>query len=202
MEHNNILGVVLAGGKSQRFGEDKCQVKLGDKLLIDYILSEIIDVFKEVLLISNNKIKYNNSNKISLVEDTKKGLGPLGGILTAMKWIRQNNKSYKWISTFPSDTPFFKKQILNNFLEEIKNYEGKLFFINSNDTRHNIFGLWSIDLLERLEKDLDNGERKVEMWANKIGVKSINMKFENKDPFFNINTKEDLTKAEEYLEND
>ena len=202
MDHSNILGVVLAGGKSQRFGEDKCQVKLGDKLLIDYILSEIIDVFKEVLLISNNKIKYNNSNKISLVEDTKKGLGPLGGILTAMKWIRQNNKSYKWISTFPSDTPFFKKQILNNFLEEIKNYEGKLFFINSNDTRHNIFGLWSIDLLERLEKDLENGERKVEMWANKIGVKSINMKFENKDPFFNINTKEDLIKAEKYLEND
>ena len=202
MDHSNILGVVLAGGKSQRFGEDKCQVKLGDKLLIDYILSEIIDEFKEVLLISNNKIKYNYSNKISLVEDTKKGLGPLGGILTAMKWIRQNNKNYKWISTFPSDTPFLKKQILNNFLEKIKDNEGKLFFINSNDTRHNIFGLWSIDLLERLEKDLDNGERKVEMWANKIGVKSINMKFENKDPFFNINTKEDLTKAEEYLEND
>ena len=202
MDHSNILSVVLAGGKSQRFGEDKCQVKLGDKLLIDYILSEIIDAFKEVLLISNNKIKYNNSNKISLVEDIKKGLGPLGGILTAMKWIKQNNKSYKWILTFPSDTPFFKKQILNNFLEEIKDYEGELFFINSNDTRHNIFGLWSIDLLERLEKDLDNGERKVEMWANKIGVKSINMKFESTDPFFNINTKEDLIKAEEYLKND
>ena len=202
MDHSNILGVVLAGGKSQRFGEDKCQVKLGDKLLIDYILSEIIDEFKEVLLISNNKIKYNNSNKISLVEDLKRGLGPLGGILTAMKWIKQNNRSYKWISTFPSDTPFFKKKILNNFLEEIKSYEGKLFFINSNDTRHNIFGLWSIDLLESLEKDLDNGERKVEMWANKIGVKSINMKFENKDPFFNINTKEDFIKAEEYLGND
>ena len=202
MDHSNILGVVLAGGKSQRFGEDKCQVKLGGKLLIDYILSEIIDEFKEVLLISNNKIKYNNSNKISLVEDTKRGLGPLGGILTAMKWIKENNRNYKWISTFPSDTPFFKKKILNNFLEEIKDYEGKLFFINSNDTRHNIFGLWSIDLLESLEKDLDNGERKVEMWANKIGVKSINMKFENKDPFFNINTKEDLIKAEEYLKND
>jgi len=47
MDHSNILSVVLAGGKSQRFGEDKCQVKLGDKLLIDYILSEIIDEFKE-----------------------------------------------------------------------------------------------------------------------------------------------------------
>ena len=202
MNHSNILGVVLAGGKPQRFGEDKCQVKLGDKLLINYILSQIIDEFKEVLLISNNKIKYNHSNKISLVEDLKKGLGPLRGILTAMKWIKKNNESYKWILTFPSDTPFFKKQHLNNFLEEIRGYEGQLFFINSNDTRHNIFGLWSIDLLESLEKDLDNGERKVEMWANKIGVKSINMKFENKDPFFNINTKEDLIKAEDYLKND
>ena len=202
MDHSNILGVILAGGKSQRFGEDKCQVKLGDKLLIDYILSEIIDEFEEVLLISNNKIKYNHSNKISLVDDFKKGLGPLGGILTAMKWIKENKRNYKWISTFPSDTPFFKKQILDNFLNEIESYEGKLFFINSNDTRHNIFGLWSIDLLERLEKDLNNGERKVEMWANKVGVKSINMKFENKDPFFNINTKEDLIKAEEYLKND
>ena len=132
----------------------------------------------------------------------EKGLGPLGGILTAMKWIKENNKSYKWISTFPSDTPFFRKQILKNFLEEIKDYKEKLFFINSNNTRHNIFGLWYVDLLDRLEEDLSKGERKVEMWANKVGVKSINMKFEIKDPFFNINTKEDLIKAEEYLKND
>ena len=34
MDHNNILGTVLAGGKSQRFGEDKSQVKLAGKILI------------------------------------------------------------------------------------------------------------------------------------------------------------------------
>jgi len=34
MEHNNILGTVLAGGKSQRFGEDKSQILLADKILI------------------------------------------------------------------------------------------------------------------------------------------------------------------------
>ena len=43
MDHNKILGVVLAGGKAQRFGEDKTQVKLHGKILIDYILTEIID---------------------------------------------------------------------------------------------------------------------------------------------------------------
>ena len=199
MEHNNILGTVLAGGKSQRFGEDKSQVKLGDKLLIDYILSEIIDEFNEVLVVSNNLIDFKQSEKISLIKDFKKDLGPLGGVLTAMKWVKDNNKDYQWISTFPVDTPFFKNQILKDFFKKINMKEGKLFFINSNDTRHNIFGLWSLDLMDKLEEDLDKGERKVEVWANSIGVKNINMKFENKDPFFNINTKEDLKKAIENL---
>ena len=199
MQHNNILGTVLAGGKSQRFGEDKSQVKLGDKLLIDYILSEIIDEFNEVLVVSNNLINFKESEKISLIKDFKKNLGPLGGVLTAMKWVKDNNKDYQWISTFPADTPFFKNQILKDFLNKINIEEGKLFFIKSNNTRHNIFGLWSIDLIDKLEEDLDKGERKVEVWANSIGVKNINMKFENIDPFFNINTKEDLKRAIENL---
>jgi len=199
MDHNNILGTVLAGGKSQRFGEDKSQVKLDGKILIDYILSEIIDEFHEVLVVSNNPINFKESEKISLINDFKKDLGPLGGVLTAMKWVKNNNKNYQWISTFPVDTPFFKNQILKDFLKKINMEEGKLFFIKSNNTRHNIFGLWSMDLMDKLEEDLDKGERKVEVWANNIGVKNINMKFENKDPFFNINTKEDLKKAIENL---
>ena len=199
MEHNNILGKVLSGGKSQRFGEDKSQVKLGDKLLIDYILTEIIDEFNEVLVVSNNLINFKESEKISLIKDFKKDLGPLGGVLTAMKWVKDNKKDYQWISTFPADTPFFKNQILKDFLNKINIEEGKLFFIKSNNTRHNIFGLWSIDLMDKLEADLNKGERKVEVWANSIGVKNIDMKFENKDPFFNINTKEDLKKAIENL---
>ena len=202
MDHNNVLGVVLAGGKSQRFGEDKSQVKLGDKILIDHILSEIIDEFNEVLVVSNNSINFKKSKKISLIEDFKKDLGPLGGVLTAMKWVKDNNKDYQWISTFPVDTPFFKNQILKDFLQNINQEKDKLFFIKSNNTRHNIFGIWSIDLIDKLEEDLARGERKVEFWANSVGVKNIEMEFDNKDPFFNINTKEDLKKAIEILEND
>ena len=202
MDHNNILGTVLAGGKSQRFGEDKSQVKLGDKLLIDYILSEVIEEFKEILVVSNSLIDFRKSEKITVIEDIKKNLGPLGGVLTAMKWIKDNNKDYKWISTFPADTPFFKHSILQKFLQDIQLEESKLFFIKSNNTRHNIFGLWSIDLMDKLEEDLNKGERKVELWANSIGVKTINIEFQNEDPFFNINTKEDLEKAKDRLKND
>ena len=199
MDHNKILGVVLAGGKSQRFGQDKSQVKLNGKILIDYILSEIIDEFKEILIVTNQSISFMSSKKITVIEDFKKGLGPLGGVLSAMKWVKFNNKKYQWIATFPSDTPFFKKNILENFYNKINEKESELFFIKSNDKRHNIFGLWSVDLVDQLEKDLENGARKVEKWANTIGVKTINMSFEKEDPFFNINTKEDLEKAEKIL---
>ena len=202
MDHNKILGVVLAGGKSQRFGEDKSQVKLNNRLLIDYILSEIIDQFNEILIISNNKIKFKHSTKITTTTDIIKGLGPLGGILTAMKWIKNNKKDYKWISTFPSDTPFFTKNELKIFYEKIDIKKNKLFFIKNKNTRHNIFGLWSIDLLDKLESDLQKGERKVELWADSVDVKIINIDYTEKDPFFNINTKEDLEKAYKMIEND
>ena len=202
MDHNKILGVVLAGGKSQRFGEDKSQVKLHGKILIDYILSEIIDQFEEILIVTNNEIKFKFSKKISITNDLIEGVGPLGGILTAMKWIRKNNKNYKWISTFPSDTPFFTKNELQIFYKKIDIQKSKLFFIKNKQTRHNIFGLWSLDLMEKLDNDLRKGERKVEVWADTAGVEIINIEYEKKDPFFNINTKEDLEKAYKMLEND
>ena len=199
MEHNNILPVVLAGGKSKRFGEDKSQAKLGGKILIDYILAELNKEFEEILIVANNSIEHLSSKKIFRIEDCKKNMGPLAGVLSAMKWVKENNKNYKWISTFPSDTPFFKIEIFNKFLNKVDEKKGELFFMNSGEKRHNIFGLWSVSLLSQLEKDLENGARKVEKWANNIGVKTIDISFEKKDPFYNINTKSDLEEAKKIL---
>ena len=200
MDHNKILGVVLAGGKSQRFGQDKSQVKLQGKILIDYILSEIVDEFNETLIVTNNLINFMSSDKIFLTKDFKNGLGPLGGVFTAMKWVKENNKKYQWIASFPSDTPFFKMDIFNDFIKRVNEKESELFFIKSGEKRHNIFGLWSVHLVDQLNKDLEIGTRKVERWANDIGVKIINMAYEKQDPFFNINTKEDLEIAEKILD--
>ena len=202
MDLNNILGVVLAGGKSQRFGQDKSQVKLQDKLLIDFILNEIIGEFNEILIVANEPISFMKSKNISLTKDFKSGLGPLGGVFTAMKWVKENNKKYKWISTFPSDTPFFTKKELRYFYDNIKINESKLFFIKSKETRHNIFGLWSLELIDQLQTDILRGERKVEVWANSIGVSTVNIEYKEPDPFFNINTKDDLEKAIEIMKND
>ena len=202
MDLNNILSVVLAGGKSQRLGRDKSQVKLHNKLLIDYILNVVVSEFNETLIVANEPIKFMQSKKISIVKDFKNGLGPLGGVLSAMKWVKEKNKKYKWISTFPTDTPFFTKKELKFFYENINFNESKLFFIKNQNTRHNIFGLWSLDLMEELEVDLLKGERKVEVWAESIGVKMVNIDYKKIDPFFNINTEEDLKKAIKIIDND
>jgi len=117
-----------------------------------------------------------------------------------MKWAKDNRKDYKWISTFPIDTPFFKKEHLIKFYKEINLENSNLFFMKSKNTRHNIFGLWSLELYEKLEFSLNSGDRKVELWANEIGVKTIDFQYENNnDPFFNINTEDDLEVAKKII---
>ena len=201
MIENNILGIILAGGKSSRFGEDKSIAKLGDKTLLDHTINKIENEFTEILVISKNKEFNFKNNKIHVVEDCIKGqLGPLVGILTAMKWVIKNKKNYKWIASFPCDTPFFDIKLISELKIKVKETSKKLIFLNSNKKRHNIFGLWSLDLIEILEKDIKNSFRKVEFWADKVGYENININEEKFDRFLNINTKKDLEKAKENLD--
>ena len=196
MEENNILAVVLAGGKSKRFGEDKNQIKLGKKTLLDHVLSKISEKFDEIVIVSSHNKKITQSENITVIPDCFDDLGPLAGVLSSMKWVKENNKMYKWVATFPSDTPFFETSIIEEYKKRVNRNESLLYFAKSNNKRHNIFGLWSIDLLKTLENDLiKNNFRKVEDWANKIGVKTIDIKITKFDPFFNINTKEDFEEA-------
>ena len=201
MNDNNILAVVLAGGQSKRFGEDKNQAKLGNITLLEHVLAKVTKKFEKILIVSNQNLNIKTLNSITIVPDCIQGnLGPLVGVLTAMKWIKKNNKQYQWIATFPSDTPFFDTSIIEKYKSRINLNESLLYFARSNQKRHNIFGLWSVKLMDTLENDLiNNNFRKVEKWADKIGVKTINVKIDKFDPFFNINTKTDLKEAEKIL---
>ena len=200
MKDNNILGVILAGGKSRRFGEDKNYVKLGNKTLLEHVLSKISNKFAETLIVSSYNEEIKRLDNITVIPDCLEDLGPLAGVLSSMKWVKKNKKHYKWVATFPSDTPFFETSIIEDYKKRTNKNDSLLYFVKSNNKRHNIFGLWSIDLLETLENDLiNNNFRKVEEWANKIGVKTINIDSKKFDQFFNINTKEDFEKAKKFI---
>ena len=201
MNENNIIAAILAGGKSRRFGVDKSTTKLGNKTLIEHTISKIEKKFSEILIISNNQeIKVDKKNVFVLKDCIQGQLGPLIGVLSAMKWVETNNKKYDWVATFPCDTPFFDISIIDEIKRFSKKNNKKLYFLKSGEKRHNVFGLWSIQLKDILEEDINNNFRKVEEWANKIGLETININNKKFDSFLNINTKEDLEEAKKNLD--
>ena len=200
MIENNILGVVLAGGKSKRFGDDKSTAKLGNKSLLDHTIEKIEKKFDEILIISNNEKHISIKKNVFSTKDLIEGhLGPLVGVLSAMEWIKKHKKNYNWIATFPCDTPFFDENLVDKIMNCPKNSSKKLFFLKSGNRRHNIFGLWSLELKDILLEDINKGHRKVEEWANKVGSEIIEINDENDYNFLNINTKEDLEKAKKKI---
>ena len=204
MKEHNILGVILAGGKSSRFGSNKSLSKLANNKLIEHVINKIDTYFSEILVVSNDSGLIIENKKIKIIEDCIKGyLGPLAGVLSAMKYANSFENKFKWIITFPCDTPFFEKLIIEQMIEKADSPKEKIYFIKDKKQRHNIFGLWSTSLESILEEDLKNNFRKVDLWADKIGCNFIEKDIQNKNEFLNINTKEDLELAEKfYKKND
>ena len=194
MSEHNILGAILAGGQSKRMGKDKLFLELNNKKLIEHTLDKVKKYLKKIIIITNQDNKFFFENNLTTVKDCVEGqLGPLVGILTAMKWAKENLSKCSWIATFPCDTPFFPESIIKRFIEESEKKESLILCASSHGRKHNIFGLWSLDLYDKLEDDLTNNKvRKVQDWTEKNKIKNLEFKFEKYDPFFNINTEEDL----------
>jgi len=194
MSEHNILGTILAGGQSKRMGKDKLFLELNNKKLIEHTLDKVKKYLKKIIIITNQDNKFFFENNLTTVKDCVEGqLGPLVGILTAMKWAKENLSKCSWIATFPCDTPFFPESIIKRFIEESEKKESLILCASSHGRKHNIFGLWSLDLYEKLKDDLINKKvRKVQDWTEKNKIKNLEFKFKDYDPFFNINTEEDL----------
>ena len=194
MSEHNILGAILAGGQSKRMGKDKLFLELNNKKLIEHTTDKVKKYLKKIIIITNQDNEFFFKNNLITVKDCIEGqLGPLVGILTAMKWAKENMIGCSWVATFPCDTPFFPETIIENFIQESKKKESLILCASSHGRKHNIFGLWSLDLYDKLKDDLINKKiRKVQDWTEKNKIKNLEFKFKDYDPFFNINTKEDL----------
>ena len=201
MSEHNILGAILAGGQSKRMGKDKLFLELDNKKLIEHSIDKVKKYLKQVIIITNQNNEFFKINNLKTVKDCIEGqLGPLVGILTAMKWAKENTSKYSWVATFPCDTPFFPESIIKSFIQESEKKESLLLSASSHGRKHNIFGLWSLDLYDKLKNDLVNKKiRKVQDWTEKNKIKNLEFEFKDYDPFFNINTKEDLEFAKKLI---
>ena len=194
MSEDNILGAILAGGQSKRMGKGKLFIEFNNKKLIEHTIDKVKKYLKKVIIVTNQDNEFFSKNNLTTVKDCIEGqLGPLVGILTAMKWAKENLGKCSWIATFPCDTPFFPESIIESFIEESEKKESLILCASSHGRKHNIFGLWSLDLYDKLKDDLTNNKvRKVQDWTEKNKIKNLEFKFKDYDPFFNINTEEDL----------
>jgi len=82
----DVTGVVLAGGRSSRYGKNKALVEIAGVPLIERALHTMGSIFDHVVIITNTPEEYAYL-QVSMFQDIIKGLGPLGGIYTGLKSI-------------------------------------------------------------------------------------------------------------------
>ena len=199
MKKNNklVAGLILAGGKSRRMNfNDKTFKKIKNKSLLQISIERLSPQVDLIAINSNLMSKEEKFQGIRILNDCIEGhLGPLVGLLTGFKWLKEMREGHKWLMTVPIDSPFFPMNIVDKFFLNLQGE--KVIVAKSNNRVHPVFALWSIDLLEPLMFSIDKKVRKIDEFTKKFKMKVVNFPIIDYDPFFNINNEDDLFKARE-----
>ena len=195
-----ISTVIMAGGKARRMGgKDKAFIKLQNKPILSYIIEKISTQTDNIVLNSNNNPVDFLKFKIEVIPDVISGHpGPLAGILTGMEWSYKKNKKIEWIVSLPVDSPFFPDNLVMRLYESAKKNNKLIAVASSLGRTHPVFAIWNMSLRVKLKISLNNGVRKIDQFTENFNPSVVY--FEDKhDPFFNINTPEDIKLAEKIM---
>ena len=193
---NKIVALIMIGGLSKRMGGGiKSLIKFNNKTIFDRILERTQPQIKKILINCNNDELSIQKFQLPIIKDIKKGyIGPLAGIHAGMNWLIKNSPETEWMITLPGDTPFIPSNLIVKFKSKMSN-KLKIIIASSEKKIHPIIGAWHISLFDNLEDNINQGARKILSWADKHPLDFIEFSHKNYDPFFNINTKEDIEKA-------
>jgi|TARA_B100000745_G_scaffold300449_1_gene254470 molybdopterin-guanine dinucleotide biosynthesis protein A len=194
---SNLIGLILAGGLSTRMNkEHKFLKKINKKkTLMEVIIERALKQVPKLIINANiNKSNFKKF-KLDIVKDSIKGFqGPLAGILSGMEYAQKKNT--KWIATFPCDAPFFPDNLVKKLLNTGKKKKKDIVIVKCNSRLHPVFGIWSVKLKNSLKEALvKNQIRKIYKWIEINNFAVVNFNYNKLDPFFNINDKKDLKKA-------
>jgi molybdopterin-guanine dinucleotide biosynthesis protein A len=195
----STLGLILAGGLARRMGGgDKAMIRIGGATILDRVLARLAPQCDRLLINANGDPARFAATGLPVVADSVPGFaGPLAGILAGLDWAAANAPQLDWMVSVPGDCPFLPADLVER-LHEARAAAGKpLACARSGDWRHPVVGLWPVALREDLRHALVVEDlRKIEVWTARHGIAIAEWPDTPVDPFFNVNTPDDVGRAE------
>lgn len=195
----SVVGIILAGGLARRMGGgDKCLLPLAGKTLLQRTIDRAQPQVEQLLLNANgNSLRFARTRLPVVADVYPNNLGPLAGIHAGFTWMQANAPQAEWLVSFASDTPFFPADLVQTLVDAAQTSSSKLVVAVSKLRVHPVFSLWHISLKEQIEVQLDGGETpRLQDWMTAQKPTQVEFNADAYDPFFNINTPQDLYAAE------
>ena len=199
-----IPGVILAGGRATRMGGgDKGMLLLGGQRLIDRVIARLSRQCGPMAVNANGDPARFAALGLPVLADSVEGLpGPLAGVLAGLDWAAALGASH--IVTAAADTPFPPVDLVARLQDAAREDGTPIALAATRDDegclrRHPTFGLWPVALREDLRAALSKGMRKVVLWTDRHGAACAEFEADGLDPFFNVNTPEDMAQAQRLL---
>lgn len=201
---NAPLGVILAGGQARRMGGgDKGRLELGGRAIIERVIDRLAPQVGGLALNANgDPTRFDDLGLPVIADSAPDHPGPLAGVLAGLDWAAAQGARH--IVTAAADTPFFPCDLVP-MLQLAAERAGAPIALaatveGGRQVRHPVFGLWPVALRDDLRAAIAAGTRKVVIWTGAHGAVEAVFPVERFDPFFNVNTPEDLRIAAALLE--
>jgi molybdenum cofactor guanylyltransferase len=197
-DSDDTIGVILAGGLARRMGGgDKPMRAIDGRTLLDCVISRLRPQCDDLLLNANGDPTRFAMFGLPVVADSFSDYpGPLAGVLAALDWAASQRPSTRWVASVPGDCPFLPRDLTARLHSARRLARADLAAAESGGQRHPVIGLWRVDLREDLRDALHSGVRKIAAWTEGHSVALASWSVEPVDPFFNVNTADDLAEAE------
>ncbi len=202
VKRNKVIGCILCGGKSRRMGGfDKAQLDLNGMALLEHVVSRLHrQVAQSVLSVNEPGNLHERQGLPLLADELEEHLGPLAGVHSSLSWASQNAPDASDVVTVAVDTPFFPTDLVEALAVCRGANAGSPAICSSGGRNHFAFGLWPVTLAEPLKEYLLNGGRSIKGFFTGYPPVVLEFRLQNTvDPFFNINTPEDVPIALEHL---
>ncbi|MCS6779206.1 MAG: molybdenum cofactor guanylyltransferase MobA [Geminicoccaceae bacterium] len=197
-----VLGVILAGGLARRMGGgDKALLPLGAGTLLDAVIERARPQVRALLLNANGDPARFRHFGLEVVADPVPGFpGPLAGVLAGMEAAARRDPPLPWVASLAADTPFFPIDLVGRLLAAVEREGAELACAASGGRTHPVFGLWPTRLAVELRRALvEEGLRKIDAWTARYRLAVVDWPADPFDPFFNVNTPEELQEAARLL---